>query len=124
MPQPTPLTPQEEVLVKEVWNKLRSWKELQIEKFFKRLLLEELDLQYLFGEAIDSMADFLYELFDCCIHQLQPETQNIIGELAKSRSGDRFASGFLASNREESLRARLDAGKRTSIMAVTEQSAM
>ncbi|MDZ8183979.1 MAG: nitric oxide synthase oxygenase [Nostoc sp. ChiSLP02] len=80
LPQPTPLTPQEEVLVKEAWNKLRSWKELQMEKFFKRLLLEEPDLEYLFGEAIDSMADFFYELFDCSIHQLQPETQNIIAE--------------------------------------------
>ncbi|MCC5664889.1 nitric oxide synthase oxygenase [Nostoc sp. CHAB 5784] len=80
LPQPTPLTLQEEVLVKDAWNKLRAWKELQMEKFFKRLLLEEPDLEYLFGEAIDSMADFFYELFDCCIHQLQPETQNIIAE--------------------------------------------
>lgn len=80
LPQPTPLTPQEEVLVKDAWNKLRAWKELQMEKFFKRLLLEEPDLEYLFGEAIDSMADFFYELFDCCVHQLQPETQNIVGE--------------------------------------------
>ncbi|MCC5659767.1 nitric oxide synthase oxygenase [Nostoc sp. XA010] len=80
LPQPIPLTSQEEVLVKDAWNKLRAWKELQMEKFFKRLLLEEPDLEYLFGEAIDSMADFLYELFDCCVHQLQPETQNIVGE--------------------------------------------
>lgn len=80
LPQPIPLTPQEEVQVKDAWNKLRSWKELQMEKFFKRLLLEEPDLEYLFGEALDSMADFFYELFDYCVHQLQPETQNIIGE--------------------------------------------
>lgn len=53
---------------------------IQMEKFFQRLLLEEPDLEYLFGEAIDSMADFFYELFDCCVHQLQPETQNIVGE--------------------------------------------
>ncbi|BAY07543.1 nitric oxide synthase oxygenase [Calothrix sp. NIES-2098] len=80
LPQSTPLTPQEEVIVKDVWNKLRSWKELQMEKFFKRLLLEEPELEYLFGEAIDCVSDFFYELFDCAIHKLQPETQNIIAE--------------------------------------------
>lgn len=80
LPQPTPLTPQDEVIVKDVWNKLRAWKELQMEKFLKRLLLEEPELEYLFGETIDSASDFFYELFDCAIHQLQPETQVIVGE--------------------------------------------
>ncbi len=80
MPETVPLSPPEEVIVKDVWNKLRAWKELQMEKFLKRLLLEEPELEYIFGEALDSMSDFFYELFDCCIHQLQPETQNIIGE--------------------------------------------
>lgn len=80
IPEGVPLTLQEEVIVKDVWNKLRAWKELQMEKFFKRLLLEEPELEYVFGEAIDSIADYFYELFDCCIHKLQPYTQNIIGE--------------------------------------------
>ena len=80
LPQPTLLTPPEEVIVKDVWNKLRAWKELQMEKFLKRMLLEEPELEYLFGEAIDSASDFFYELFDCAIHQLQPETQVIVGE--------------------------------------------
>ena len=80
LPQPTSLTPQDEVIVKDVWNKLRAWKELEMETFLKRLLLEEPELEYLFGEAIDSISDFFYELFDCAIHQLQPETQNIVGE--------------------------------------------
>ncbi len=80
LPQPTQLTPQEEVIVKDSWNKLRAWKELQMEKFLKRLLLEEPELEHLFGEAIDSISDFFYELFDCAIHQLQPETQVIVGE--------------------------------------------
>jgi sulfite reductase alpha subunit-like flavoprotein/hemoglobin-like flavoprotein len=80
LPQPTPLTPQDEVIVKDVWNKLRAWKELQMEKFLKRLLLEEPELEYLFGEAIDSASDFFYELFDCAVHQLQPATQVIVGE--------------------------------------------
>ncbi|MBW4513162.1 MAG: nitric oxide synthase oxygenase [Scytonematopsis contorta HA4267-MV1] len=80
IPQAHPLSPQQEVIVKDVWNKLRAWKELQMEKFFQRLLLEEPELEYIFGEAIDGMADRFFELFDCCVHELQPHTQNIIGE--------------------------------------------
>jgi sulfite reductase alpha subunit-like flavoprotein/nitric oxide synthase oxygenase domain/subunit/hemoglobin-like flavoprotein len=80
LPPDLPLTPPEEVIVKDVWNKLRAWKELQMEKFLKRLFLEEPELEYLFGEAIDSASDFFYELFDCAIHQLQPETQVVVGE--------------------------------------------
>jgi sulfite reductase alpha subunit-like flavoprotein/hemoglobin-like flavoprotein len=80
LPEPATLTPQDEVIIKDVWNKLRAWKELQLEKFFKRLLLEEPELEYLFGESIDSISDFFYELFDCAIHQLQPQTQVIVGE--------------------------------------------
>ncbi|MEH2295822.1 nitric oxide synthase oxygenase [Nostoc sp.] len=80
IPEAVPLTPPEEVIVKDVWNKLRSWKELQMEKFLKRLLLEEPELEYVFGEAIDSISDYFYELLDFCIHQLQPYTQNVIAE--------------------------------------------
>lgn len=80
MPESVPLSPQEEVIVKDAWNKLRAWKELQMEKFLKRLLLEEPELEYIFGEAINSVNDFFFELFDYCVHQLQPETQNVIGE--------------------------------------------
>ncbi|MBW4612479.1 MAG: nitric oxide synthase oxygenase [Desmonostoc vinosum HA7617-LM4] len=80
LPEAISLTPSEEVIVKDVWNKLRSWKELEMEKFLKRLLLESPELEYLFGEAIDSTSDFFYELFDCAIHQLQPETQVVVSE--------------------------------------------
>lgn len=80
LPPIIPLTPAEEVLVKDVWNKLRAWKEVKMEAFFKRLLLEEPDLEYIYGDAFDSISDYFYELFDCCVHQLQPYTQNIIGE--------------------------------------------
>ncbi|MBW4602681.1 MAG: nitric oxide synthase oxygenase [Calothrix sp. FI2-JRJ7] len=80
LPEAVPLTPQDEVIIKDVWNKLRAWKELQMEKFLKRLLLEAPELEYVFGETIDSMSDYFFEFFDCCIHKLQPETQNIVGE--------------------------------------------
>ena len=62
-------------------NKVRGFKELQMEKFFKRLLLDEPELEYLFGEAINSMSDFFYELFDCAVHQIQPHTQIILAEM-------------------------------------------
>ena len=80
MPEAIPLSPQDEVIVKDSWNKLRAWKELQMEKFLKRLLLEEPELEYIFGEGIDRMSDYFFELFDFCVHQLQPITQNLIGE--------------------------------------------
>jgi len=80
IPEAVPLSSQEEVIVKDVWNKLRAWKELQMEKFFKRLLLEEPELEYIFGEAIDGISDYFYELLDCCVHQLQPHTQNVVTE--------------------------------------------
>ncbi len=80
MPEAVPLTPQDEVIVKDVWNKLRAWKELQMEKFLKRLLLEAPELEYIFGDALDTVSDYFFELFDCCVHQLQPYTQNVISE--------------------------------------------
>jgi sulfite reductase alpha subunit-like flavoprotein/nitric oxide synthase oxygenase domain/subunit/hemoglobin-like flavoprotein len=80
IPEAVSLTPQEAVIVKDVWNKLRSWKELQMEQFLKRLLLEEPELEYIFGEALDSMADKFYEFFDCCVRQLTPETEIVIAE--------------------------------------------
>ncbi len=80
IPEAVPLAPSEEVIVKDVWNKLRAWKELQMERFFQRLLLEEPELEYLFGEALNSISEYFYELFDCCVHQLQPHTQNVVGE--------------------------------------------
>lgn len=58
-------------------------------------MLEEPQLEYIFGEAIDGMADSFFELFDCCVHQLQPHTQNIIGEPLMGvppEKGDNFDS--------------------------------
>ncbi len=80
LPTATTLSPPEVVIVKDVWNKLRAWKELEMEQFFKRLLLEEPELEYLFDEAIDSIGDYFFDLFDCCVRQLTPQTQNVINE--------------------------------------------
>ena len=80
IPEAEVLSSAEAVIVKDVWNKLRAWKELQMELFFKRLLLEEPELEYLFGEVIDSMSDYFFELFDCCVRQLLPHTENVVGE--------------------------------------------
>ena len=71
---------QEAVIVKDVWNKLRASKELQMEIFLKRLLLEVPQLECIFGEVIDSMPDYFYILFDSCVRQLCPHTENVISE--------------------------------------------
>ena len=69
MPEVVPLTPKEEIIVKSVWNKLRAWKELQMEKFMKRLLLYEAELEHIFGEAPDSITDYFYEF--CGVSELR-----------------------------------------------------
>ncbi len=80
LPEAIPLTYPEAVIVKDVWNKLRAWKELQMETFFKRLLLEMPELDYVFGEAFESMPDYFFEMFDCCVRELCPHTETVIWE--------------------------------------------
>ena len=80
LPEAVPLTMPEAVIVKDVWNKLRAWKELEMETFFKRLLLEMPELGYVFGEAFESMPDYFFEMFDCCIRELCPHTETVIWE--------------------------------------------
>lgn len=69
IPEVVPLTPQEEIIVKGVWNKLRAWKELQMEKFMKRLLLYKAELEHIFGEAPGSITDYFYEF--CGVSELR-----------------------------------------------------
>ncbi|NEQ50093.1 MAG: nitric-oxide synthase [Leptolyngbya sp. SIO3F4] len=80
LPAAIPLTMPEAVVVKDVWNKLRAWKELQMEIFFKRLLVEVPELNYLFGEAFESIPDFFFEMFDCCVRELCPYTETVVWE--------------------------------------------
>lgn len=80
LPAAMPLTVPEAVIVKDVWNKLRAWKELQMEIFFKRLLVEMPELDYLFGEAFESIPDFFFEMFDCCVRELCPYTEKVVWE--------------------------------------------
>lgn len=80
LPEPIPLSVPEAVIVKDVWNKLRAWKELQMETFFKRFLVEAPELEYLFGEAIETIPDYLFEMLDCCVRQLCPHTEAVVWE--------------------------------------------
>ena len=80
LPEVIPLTMPEAVIVKDVWNKLRAWKELEMETFFKRLLLEAPELNHVFGEAYASMPDYFFETFDCGVRQLCPHTENVVWE--------------------------------------------
>ncbi|MDB9527480.1 nitric oxide synthase oxygenase [Oscillatoria sp. CS-180] len=80
LPEAIPLSMPEAVIVKDVWNKLRAWKELQMETFFKRLLLEVPELESLLGEALNTIPDYFFELFDCCVRQLCPHTEAVVWE--------------------------------------------
>lgn len=80
IPEAEELLPQEEAIVKDVFNKLRAFKELCMDLFFERLLLEMPELIDTFGDGIDGVRDYFYELFDCCVRQLQPQSENIVKE--------------------------------------------
>jgi len=80
IPEAVELLPQEEVIVKDVFNKLRAFKELVMDLFFERLLLEMPELIDTYGDGIDGVRDYFYELFDCCVRELQPQSENIVKE--------------------------------------------
>ena len=50
------LTPQEQVIVKDTWNKLLAFHEMLVDLFFERLLHEEPGLGERFGDAVDTWA--------------------------------------------------------------------
>ncbi|MEL7246502.1 MAG: nitric-oxide synthase, partial [Cyanobacteria bacterium J06573_2] len=63
IPEAVELSSQEEVIVKDVFNKLRAFKELAMDLFFERLLLEMPELIDIYGDGIDGVRDYFYELF-------------------------------------------------------------
>lgn len=74
------LTSPEEVIVKDVWNKLLAFQDLLVEMFFERLLHEEPDLIERFGNAIDSVPEHFAGFFDLCVRQMAPRTEQILRE--------------------------------------------
>ena len=80
IPAAVTLSTQEKIIVKDVWNKLRAFKELCMEMFFERLLLEAPELLDIFDDIVDWIREGFYELFDCCVRELEPQTENVIRE--------------------------------------------
>jgi sulfite reductase alpha subunit-like flavoprotein/nitric oxide synthase oxygenase domain/subunit/hemoglobin-like flavoprotein len=81
------LTPQEEVIVKDAWNKLLAFHEMLMEMFFERLLHEAPELIDAFGDAIDNLADDFCGLFDLAVRRLQPHTENVLRESYRNVPG-------------------------------------
>lgn len=79
-PLATPLTPAEQVIVKDIWNKLLAYQDMLIDMFFERLLHEEPDLIDAFGEAIDLVPRYFAELFDGSVRRINPHTERILRE--------------------------------------------
>ncbi len=74
------LSVQEQVIVKDTWNKLLAFEELMMEMFFKRMLIEQSDLNDLFGDFTDDMPDYFFGLFDLCVRSLLPQTERVLRE--------------------------------------------
>lgn len=75
-----PLTPPEQVIVKDCWNKLLAFQDMLIEMFFERLLHEEPELIDRFGDAIDQVPTYFAALFDRTVRQLNPHTEQTLRE--------------------------------------------
>ena len=80
----TPLTPPEQVLVKDGWNKFLAFQDMLVELFFERLLHEEPDLLNSFGDAIDLVPGYFAGLFDVSVRQLMPHTERVLRESYRS----------------------------------------
>jgi sulfite reductase alpha subunit-like flavoprotein/nitric oxide synthase oxygenase domain/subunit/hemoglobin-like flavoprotein len=75
-----PMTAAEQVIVRDIWNKLLAYQDMLIGMFVERLLHEEPDLIDRFGDAIDQVPRQFAELFDTCIRQLRPRAEQILRE--------------------------------------------
>ena len=75
-----PLLSTEEVIVKDIWNKLLAFQDLLIEMFFERLLHEEPELIERFGDAIDLIPSYFAEMFDVSVRALNPRTERCLRE--------------------------------------------
>jgi sulfite reductase alpha subunit-like flavoprotein/hemoglobin-like flavoprotein len=95
------LTAQEEVIVKDTWNKLLAFHELLADLFFERLLHEEPDLIAKFDDAIDNLAEDFCGMFDAAVRQLQPHTEVVLRESYRgvpghTAAGTRSVEGYAA----------------------------
>lgn len=75
-----PLTPQEEVIVKDTWNKALDWKDMVMELFVERMLVEAPELELVLGDFGSEMVEQAFGLMDLAIRSLQPHTEVLARE--------------------------------------------
>ncbi|QJD79677.1 nitric oxide synthase oxygenase [Spirosoma rhododendri] len=76
----TPMTAIEQVIVRDIWNKLLAYQDMLVGMFFERLLHEEPELIDNFGDAIDEVPRQFAELFDTTVRQLKPRVERPLRE--------------------------------------------
>jgi hypothetical protein len=75
-----PLTPQEEVIVKDTWNKVLDWRDMVMQLFVERMLVEAPELEAILGEFGLELAEQAFGLMDLVVRSLQPHTEVIARE--------------------------------------------
>lgn len=75
-----PLTPQEEVIVKDTWNKTLDWQDMVLQLFVERMLAEAPELEPVLGDFVHALPGHVLGLFDLVIRSLQPHTEVLARE--------------------------------------------
>lgn len=78
-----PLTPQEEVLVKDTWNKALDWKDMVMQLFVERMLVEAPELAEVLGDFGSELSEQAFGLMDLVVRSLQPHTEVLAREAFK-----------------------------------------
>jgi sulfite reductase alpha subunit-like flavoprotein/nitric oxide synthase oxygenase domain/subunit len=78
-----PLTPQEEVLVKDTWNKALDWKDMVMQLFVERMLVEAPELAEVLGDFGSDLSEQAFGLMDLAVRSLQPHTEVLAREAYK-----------------------------------------
>lgn len=75
-----PLTPQEQVIVKDTWNKVLDWKDMVMQLFVERMLVEAPELEQELGDFGAGLSEQVFGLLDLVIRSLQPHTEVLARE--------------------------------------------
>jgi len=75
-----PLTSQEEVIVKDTWNKVLDWKDMVMQLFVERMVVEAPELEVVLGEFGTELVEQVFGLMDLVVRSLQPHTEVLARE--------------------------------------------
>lgn len=82
------LTPQEEVIVIDSWNKVLGWKDLFMDLVYKTLLTQHPDLHTLVEANLRYFPALLFGLFDLAVRSLRPATERVQREAYRGVHSD------------------------------------